>query len=158
MKRIPFMAFSVGVCSFIPLIIMAFFIVIYPSSASIQVLMNSFIGYTAILLSFIGGVNWVLSMQKPVIFLQEEVGDLNNRRLLLAVIPCLIGEGCIILVSCHYVLTTLLILITSFLGVFFYERKSYMTTEVPGGYLVLRWITTCFIETCLVSVLLSRMF
>lgn len=157
MKNIPFIPFLMGICSPLPLIVMTFFIIIYPSSISIQTLMIAFIGYAAIILSFVGGINWILAMQKPVVLLQDEDNQIDKQRLWLAIIPCILGEGAIILVSCLYSLTALFILAIGFLVTLSYERKCYLSSELPGGYLIFRWIITCLIEVCLISVFFARL-
>lgn len=156
MKRIPLLPFLLGVLSPVPLVIMAFIIMFYSPQTALPILLPSFVGYAGIILSFIGGINWILSMQKPVILLENETNIIDKKRLLIAVVPCLFGELAIILTANHKWSTALLLLIVGFATTLFLERNAYLPTEQPTGYRSMRWLTTMVIQLCLIGAFIFR--
>ncbi len=157
MKRIPFIYFVLGILSPLPLIIMALFILFYPASIPLPKLMVLFVSYAAVILSFMGGIHWMLAIQKPIVYLQEDDGETSIKRLLLSVVPCIIGEITILAILYNYILTSLIILMLSYYFLLFYEKNSYLPTELPNGYFSVRWIITCLMETCFIGVFIARL-
>lgn len=157
MNRIPFIFFITGILSPLPLFLMTIFILFYPVSVSIQKLIISFVSYAVILLSFTGGINWILAMQKPILYLQSESEEINKKRMLLAISPCIIGEITIVLTIYKYDLIAIFLLISSYMLLFSYEKKIYLSSELPGGYYSIRWILTIMIEVCLISAFIARL-
>lgn len=116
-----------------------------------------FVSYAAIILSFTGGINWILAMQKPVVYVQEGDQQINIKRMLLAVMPCFTGEIAVILTIYTYHLSAILLLIASYLFLFSYERKLYLSSELPGGYFLARWIITTLMAFGLISAFIARL-
>ncbi|MDI2111867.1 DUF3429 domain-containing protein [Commensalibacter nepenthis] len=156
MKKIPLLPFLLGVLSPVPLVIMAFIMMFYSPQTTLPILLPAFVGYAAIILSFIGGINWILSMQKPVILLDSDMNVIDKKRLSIAVVPCLFGELAIILTANHKWSMALLFLIIGFAVTLFLERNSYLPTEQPAGYQTMRWLTTFVIQLCLIGAVIFR--
>lgn len=156
MKRMPLLFFLLGVLSPVPLVIMAFMMMFYSPQTALPILGPSFVGYAAIMLAFIGGINWILAMQKPVILLDNDTNNISKKRLLIAVVPCLFAQFAIICTANQKWAIALFLLIIGFATTLFLERNAYLQTEQPIGYRSIRWLTTLVIQLCLVSAIVFR--
>lgn len=156
MKRIPLLSLLLGMLSPVPLVIMACIMMFYSPSTALPLLLPSFVGYAGIMLSFIGGINWILSMQKPVILLDNDIDTIDKKRLFIALVPCFFGELAIILTANQRLSMALLFLIIGFALTLFLERNTYLPTEQPAGYRSMRWLTTIVIQLCLIGAFIFR--
>lgn len=156
MKRMPLLSFLLGVLSPVPLVIMAFIMMFYSPQTALPILMPSFVGYAGIMLAFIGGINWILAMQKPVILFDDDTNNIDRKRLLIAVVPCLFAQFAIIFTANQKWAIALFLLIIGFATTLFLERNAYLSTEQPLGYRPIRWFTTLVIQLCLVGALVFR--
>lgn len=77
--------------------------------------------------------------------------------MLLAISPCIIGELIIVLTIYKYDLIAIFLLISSYMLLFSYEKKIYLSSELPNGYYSIRWILTIMIEVCLISAFIARL-
>lgn len=156
MKRMPLLSFLLGVLSPVPLVIMAFMMMFYSPQTALPVLLPSFVGYAGIMLAFVGGINWILAMQKPVILLDNDTNFIDKKRLLIAVVPCLFAQFAIMFTANQKWTVALFLLIIGFATTLFLERNAYLPTEQPIGYRPIRWLTTLVIQICLVGALIFR--
>ncbi|MDI2090236.1 DUF3429 domain-containing protein [Commensalibacter oyaizuii] len=156
MKRMPLLSFLIGVLSPIPLVFMAFMMMFYSPQTSLPVLLPSFVGYGGIMLAFIGGINWILTMQKPVILLDNDVSTIDKTRLFTAIIPCIFAELAIIFTANQKWILALILLMIGFATTLFLERNAYLPAEQPPGYRAIRWLTTLIIQICLFGAIIFR--
>ncbi len=108
------------------------------------------IGYGAVILAFLGGVHWGF-------VIEGDKEPQERRRLLLGVVPSLIGWAALWLGLLSYTDPGLLLLAAGFIGTVVVETRASRLDLVPRAYLVLRWALTTVVVLLLLGVLFIRL-
>lgn len=147
-KRLPPLAYLLGAAGLIPFIACAIASV---SQGRFQALgMTALLGYGAVILSFLGGVNWGFALAPGEQMLQRS-------RLALGVVPSLIGWVALLLaaeVSRELGLAALVVGLVATVAI---EARWTGQGVVPGGYMTLRWALSVVVLITLVTVLGLRL-
>jgi len=108
------------------------------------------IGYGAVILAFLGGVHWGF-------VIEGDKEPQERRRLLLGVVPSLVGWAALLLGMLSYTDLGLLLLAAGFIGTVVVETRASRVDLVPRAYLVVRWGLTTVVVLLLVTVLFIRL-
>ncbi len=148
-SRLPPLAVILTVASLIPFFVCAL-TAVRADPAGGQVSAIALITYGAVVLSFLGGVHWGFVLEG-----REEPGERN--RLVLGVLPGLIGWGGTLLgITTHPVLG-LTVLIAGYIGTAVVEGRAHQIELVPRGYMMMRWGYTVAVVAVLTTVLVLRL-
>jgi hypothetical protein len=163
----PLLAILLGVAGLIP------FIVCGLGALSVDVvsaarMMTALIAYGAVILSFLGGVHWgfalggaaPVTVPVPV----DPPAPAGNRfvtaeraRLVLGVVPSLIGWLALLLMMLQLIWTALVVLIAGFIATMVVEHQASRRSLIPlASYIWLRWGLTVVVVAMLVTVLTLR--
>ena len=118
-------------------------------SAGADQLLSALIGYGAVILSFLGGIQWGLA-------LPSARGARQQWRLALGVLPSLVGWGALLLTLILPGWVALAVLGVAFVATALGEQRASYETALPAGYMLLRWVLTCVVVAMLVTVLTVR--
>ena len=113
--------------------------------------------YGAVILAFLGGVHWgfVLAPRPlPVVTTRLARDDL---RLVLGVLPALIGWGAVLLAQLVAPIGGLAVLIVGFIATVVTEWQMRRREVIPTGYMWLRWALSLVVLTTLITVLALRL-
>jgi hypothetical protein len=158
----PLLAILLGVAGLIPFVVCGLGAV---SADTVQAtrMMTALIGYGAVILSFLGGVHWgfALGAVTPV----ATVPAAGNRfitadraRLVLGVVPSLIGWVALLLQMLLVEWAALALLIAGFIATVVVEHQAARRKLIPAAsYIWLRWGLTVVVVAMLVTVLTLRM-
>ncbi|MDT8880233.1 DUF3429 domain-containing protein [Halomonas saccharevitans] len=103
------------------------------------VAIRAFLAYAAVILSFLGGVQWGVAMCR------ERPGEAPFRaRMLLAMVPSLLAWPALLL----HPLTGAWVLVAGFLLVRFHERSRDGRAQLPDWYQSLRTLLTLVVLAC----------
>lgn len=112
-------------------------------------LLSALIGYGAVILSFLGGIQWGLA-------LPASRSPRQQWRLALGVVPSLVGWGALLLTLVLPGWVALGVLAVAFVATVLGEQRAAYETTLPQGYLPLRWALTLVVVAMLVTVLTVR--
>ncbi len=120
-----------------------------PETAAIAT--RGLVGYGGVILSFLGGVHWGLTLDEP------ERARFVRARLTLGVLPALVGWAAIFVSLASEPALGLAILIAGFIGTVVIEWRGHKRGLVPGGYMLMRWIASVVVIALLTAVLVVRL-
>ena len=140
-RRIPRVALHLGVAGLIPFIAGAAGLWLFNSAARLQGTLTLFLGYSAVILSFMGAVHWGLAMAEP-----EES---PSRAMSLSVMPALLGWLALALPppAANVVFSV------GFAGVFMIDEAARRRGQAPAWYRRLRLPLTVAVIVCQVVAL-----
>jgi hypothetical protein len=160
----PLLAIVLGIAGLIPFIVCGLGAV---SADPVQAarMMVALVGYGAVILSFLGGVHWgfALGGASPVAAaLETTAGNrlitVQRGRLVLGVVPSLIGWLALLAQALALEWVALLVLIVGFIGTVVAEHQASRRMLLqPPGYIWLRWGLTVVVAAMLVTVLTLRL-
>jgi hypothetical protein len=147
----PLLAIVLGIAGLIPFIVCGLGAVSVDAGTSAR-MMVALVGYGAVILSFLGGVHWGFALggmapgsPAPVTVAGNRFVTAERARLVLGVVPSLIGW------------VALLLLIAGFIATVVVEHQASQRQLVPlAGYIWLRWGLTVVVVAMLVTVLTLR--
>lgn len=84
-REVPAAAAWLGGAGLLPFLLAAMLAVLPESAEQRQLGLDAFVYYSALILSFLGGVRWGASLP-----------EIGWRRLLLSILPCLLAFGCLL--------------------------------------------------------------
>lgn len=147
----PVMAVVLGIAGLVPVIVCGLGS-IGPGTGAAQML-GALIGYCAVVLSFLGGMQWGFVL-RPL-----EAGVSAQRwRLVLGVVPPLVGWAALLVALVLWSWLALLLLAGGFIGTAVADYQGVQRgMTMPGGYLWLRWGLTAVTTAMLVTVLTLRL-
>ena len=148
-RRLPFTATLLGLGGLIPFLACGFGAVWLLQPVNAARLLAGLITYGAVILSFLGAVHWGA-------VLEDEVGLADRPRLVLGVLPALIGWAALLIFLEHQPIAALALLVAGFLAVQAFEGRAARAALIPRGYLVLRWVLTTVVVLVLLAVLVIR--
>lgn len=156
MKRLPLLAIVLGIAGLIPFVACAMGILIYPNQVPVPRLVQALIGYSAVILSFLGAVHWGLALAARPLDVPLPDGVLG-RRLALGVLPALVGWAAILIPMVASPVVSLVVLLVGFILTAATEARAAKVGLLPPGYMALRWLLTAVVVLCLVASILVRL-
>ena len=149
MTRLPLLATLLGLAGLLPFLASGFASVTHRAAWG----MPALIGYGAVVLAFLGAVHWGLALA-PQQQGAAKSQELERARLLLGVVPALVGWAAL-LVPARW--AALILLIAGFIGTLVVEAAGHRRLVVPPGYMWLRWILSVAVVAILTTVLVLRL-
>ncbi|MGG6428536.1 DUF3429 domain-containing protein [Acetobacter ghanensis] len=157
MKKLPFSGVVLMLAGVLPYVLCTCAIVFYDSHMPVPNLLMALVLYGAISLSFIGAVHWGQALEPERTIIVASEAQTDHMRLLLGVVPALVGWVAACVGILWQPLWGLALLAVAFPLVAFGERAAWRRGWVPPGYMGVRWIVTAVTECCLLMVLLVRL-
>ena len=149
-RRLPALAVLLGLGGLIPFLACGFGAVWLRDEVQATELLAALIAYGAVILSFLGAVHWGLA-------LEDQIGIADRARLLLGVLPALIGWAALVALFVQVPMASLAILAMGFLVVMAVEHRAAQRGLMPRGYAALRWLLTTIVVLDLAAVLVIRL-
>ena len=115
--------------------------------------LHALIAYGATILAFLGGVHWGFALSDG----SNQTSQLLRGRLVLGVVPSLIGWTALLATFVGLPNVGLFTLLTGFIATIVVETRASREGLMPAGYIGLRWMLTAGAVLCLGSVLLARL-
>lgn len=111
--------------------------------------MVALVAYGAVILAFLGGVHWGFALQDP-----NRQGE--RPRLLLGVVPSLVGWVALLLAVAVRAEVGIVLVLVGIIGTTLIEIRAHKAGLMPRGYLNLRYVLTGVVVLTLVAVLAMR--
>ena len=158
MKRLPVLAVVLGVLGLLPFLACTLGIIAFPRQVPVPNLVQAILAYGAGILAFLGGVHWGFALEpRPTIVTPGQAGT-DRMRLLLGVLPSLVGWAALLVVLVASPMVAVLLLLLGFGGTTLAEAQAQRRGAMPAGYMALRWSLSAIVVLCLLAVLLARTF
>jgi hypothetical protein len=147
-RTLPFLAVVLGIVGVIPFVICGLGSVA-TNFIGAQIAIQLLLAYGAVVLSFLGGIHWGVSLATD---------EGTRQRLTLGVLPSLLGwlTLALALYSGRPALGVALLIVLFFVAAAA-EWKGHLHGGIPSGYIVLRIAVTVAIEAILITVLVLRL-
>jgi hypothetical protein len=164
----PLLAIVLGVAGLIPFIVCGLGAISVDAATAAR-MMTALVGYGAVILSFLGGVHWGFALggfalggvspgAAPAPPTGNRFGTAERARLVLGVVPSLIGWVALLLLMVRLEWASLLVLIAGFIATVIVEHQAARRQLIPlASYIWLRWGLTVVVVAMLVTVLTLRM-
>jgi hypothetical protein len=110
------------------------------------------IGYAALTLAFIGGIQWGLELQSD-----RQVTSISRARIALGVLPLLVGWIALVLPLVAAPWVSLLVLIAAYVATVLVEQEAGRRDLLPARYLWVRWGFTVVAVAMLITVVTLRL-
>jgi hypothetical protein len=153
-QRLPLIAVLLGIAGLIPFIFCGLGAAVVDSSKA-QAMLLGLMAYGAVILSFLGGVHWGFALGPPQGGLVQSPRA-ERLRLVLGVVPALVGWAALLAVFSLPAWVGLCVLIGGFLATAWVEQQATRHFLVPTQYMWLRWGLTGVVVVTLVAVLMLR--
>jgi hypothetical protein len=154
-SRLPPFAIALGVAGLIPFIGCGILSVSGIDARAIRAL-TALIGYAAVILAFLGGVHWGFVLA-PDSAAALPATRRTNARLVLGVLPALIGWAALLLAAIVTPDLGIALLIAGFIATVVTEWQTRTRDAIPMGYMWLRWALSLVVLTVLIAVLAIRL-
>jgi len=151
--RLPRLAAILGIAGLIPFLGAGLGSVSLDPVQALRML-AALMSYAAVILAFLGGVHWGFALG-PVD--GASAPGVTRARLVLGVVPSLLGWAGLILSIALPPEVGLAVLIVGFIGTLAVEARAGRLGLVPPGYLWLRWGLSIVVVAVLVTVLVLRL-
>ena len=148
-RRLPILAIILGLGGLIPFLACGFGAVWLEDAVRAAEMLAALIAYGAVILSFLGAVHWGFA-------LEDQVGLADRARLVLGVLPALVGWAALLALFAQLPIASLAILAMGFLLVMAAEHRAARRGLMPRGYTALRWLLTVVVVLDLAAVLVIR--
>jgi hypothetical protein len=148
-------AILLGVGGLIPFLACTVAILFYPSEMPIPNLIAALTGYGAVILSFVGAVHWGLALAGDPFGVPARPA-MQARRLVLGILPALVGWAALLLGIVGRPKLALLLLLLGFIATTIVETRAGRAGLMPRAYLGLRWLLSAVVILSLAAVLLAR--
>ncbi len=149
-RRLPALAILLGILGLIPFIVCGLGGVTLRWQESAPQLLAALTAYGAVILGFLGGVHWGFA-------LGDEAGRGERPRLVLGVVPPLIGWVALLVQLVAPIEAGIAVLIAGYIGAGVLDASLRRQGFVPSGYLALRWGLTAAVVALLATVLVLRL-
>ena len=156
MTRLPLLAIVLGLGGLIPFVACAVGILVFPADVPVPRLVQALISYGAVILSFLGAVHWGLALAGGPGGTATALRAYRSR-LILGVLPALVGWAALLIPLVAAPLASLLLLLLGFGLTALAEMRAAQQALMPPGYMGLRWLLTAVVMLCLLAVLLARL-
>ena len=157
-QRLPTIAYALGLAGLIPFIGCGIAAISAGTQAQQAASMGlpALIAYAAVILSFLGAVHWGFALSQPAGL--EIAGKPSIRtRLLLGIVPSLIGWAAMLLALALLPEIGLAVLIGGFVATTVIEARWAKGEMLPAGYMPMRWVLSIIVVMTLVTVLVLRL-
>jgi Protein of unknown function (DUF3429) len=121
-----------------------------PHAGATEPWLQAFIGYAAVILSFVGGVYWGFILREPG-------APPNNARIGLAIVPLLFGWAALVASVVVAYWLALLVLIAGYILAIAIGHQGSQRGLIPGRYLWLHWTFTIVAVAMLTTVVTLRL-
>ncbi len=149
-RRLPALAILLGILGLIPFIAFGLGAVSLWWRATAPQLLAALTGWGAVVLGFLGGVHWGFA-------LGDEAGRGERPRLVLAVVPALIGWVALLVQLAFPIEVGIAVLIGGYIVAALLDTSLRRQALVPPGYMALRWGLTVAVVALLGTVLVLRL-
>ncbi len=154
-QRLPLLAILLGVAGLIPFIVFGIGAVIVDPYRA-RFMFWGLMGWSAVVLSFTGAVHWGFALAFQEEGNQLQTPEVERRRLLLGVVPALIGWGALLTVIGLPAWVGLLIMIAGYVVTASVENRAARRGLVPTHYVWLRYALTALVIAMLITVTVLR--
>jgi hypothetical protein len=159
--RLPLLAALLGAAGLLPFLGTGYVSLSTPDPRATQALI-ALIAYGAVILAFLGGVQWGFVLQPTAAQQSQDVADgasgrVASLRLALGVAPALIGWVALLASTALPSEAALAILLAGFLATVGFEQHARRRGLMPPGYMVLRWVLTVVVVAVLTTVMVLRL-
>ena len=153
MTPLPTLAIALGLLGLVPFAACGLLAVSADPAFAPRALL-ALLAYGAVILAFLGGVHWGFALEGG----PQQAPFVLRSRLILGVLPSLIGWSGLILAILGLSDLALVLLIVGFIGLMIFEAQAHRRGLMPRGYIWLRWALSVGVIVTLVSVTLLRVF
>jgi Protein of unknown function (DUF3429) len=115
-------------------------------------MLEALIGYAAVVLAFVGGIHWGFVLQSG-----QYQGSVPRVRLIVAILPLLVGWISLVLPLVVAPSVSLVLLIIAYIATVLAEHEAGRRNLLPPRYLLVRWGFTAVAVAMLVTVLTLRL-
>ena len=112
---------------------------------------QALIAYGGVILGFLGGVHWGFALG------EEDEATPSRTRLVLGVIPSLVGWAAILAAIVRFPALGLALLIAGHIATVVVEHRGAKRHLMPSGYMALRWVLAVIVAAVLTTVLVLRL-
>jgi hypothetical protein len=148
-RNLPPLAWLLGIAGILPFIVCGLETVRLTGLQS-NIMLSALLGYGAVILAFLGAVHWGFA-------LAADPAVQERSRLLLGVLPALIGWGALLLALALSQEAGLAALIAGFIVTVGVEHQGRQRGLVPRSYMWMRWTVSLVVVAILVTVLVLRL-
>lgn len=156
MRRLPPVAIALGVAGLIPFIGCGLGGLALPAPDSERFL-AALLAYGAVILAFLGAVHWGFVLESPAPDGMAELTRKDRLRLVLGVVPALIGWVALLMPLVLNMEAGLAVLLAGHIATAVMEGQLRRRALVPPGYMVMRWGLSLVVVAVLVTVLTLRL-
>jgi len=114
------------------------------------------VGYGAVIMAFLGGVHWGFTLGEHDTLTGGVPARLVRARLILGIVPSVVGWAAILFGIVGHPVISLLLLIAGFIAILVMEFRAEKRDLLPGDYLALRTVLTAIVVAILTAVLVIR--
>jgi hypothetical protein len=148
-RTLPPIAVILGIAGLLPFI--AFGLGSVGSDVRSDEGVHGLIAYGGIILSFLGGVHWGFTLSR-----RDEAEPVATR-LVLGVVPAIVGWVVILLGIVAKPVLALALLIAGFIALVVAEHRAQKFDIMPSGYMAMRWVISVLVVAVLTTVLVLRL-
>ena len=151
MRTLPFIAVALGLAGLVPFFGFAAGALLLTSSNWADKSLLGLIGYSAVILAFLGGVHWGFGLDEAA----TQSTAARRSRFGLGVLPSLIGWAGLAVTFLGAPIVSLPVMIAGFIALTVVEARGARIDLVPRGYMALRWALSIAVVVCLLFVLVA---
>ncbi|MCQ9154377.1 DUF3429 domain-containing protein [Acidomonas methanolica] len=151
MKKLPFLAFLLGLASLVPFFVLASAILFFGTLGPVPRLALALLSYGAVALAFSGAVHWGMALETPGLVPAAGIAAWDRPRLFLGVLAALWAWGALFCGLAWRVPGGIGLLILGFIVVLLCERRAWRAGAIPQGYMLVRLIVTIGAVLCLAT-------
>jgi hypothetical protein len=155
-SRLPPIAIALGIAGLIPFIGCGIASVSTADGQAIRAF-AALMEYGAVILAFLGGVHWGFVLAPTPGALPSATAPRDNLRLVLGVLPALIGWAALLAAQVLTPDVGLAVLIVGFIATVVTEWQMRDRATIPSGYMWLRWALSLVVLITLITVLALRL-
>jgi len=156
MRRLPPVAIALGIAGLTPFLVCGWGTLALPSPDSERFL-AALLAYGAVILAFLGAVHWGFVLESPEPDAMASLTRKDRPRLVLGVLPALIGWAALLMPLLLSAEAGLAVLIVGHVATVIMEAQLRRRALVPPGYMWLRWGLSVVTIVVLVTVLTLRL-
>ncbi len=156
-RRLPAVALLLGVAGVLPFLAGMIGTLSAADPLRAQRILAALVGYGAVILAFCGGVHWGLVLAAPATDPAAAKTSRQSYRLVLGVVPSLIGWVALLVLLLGAAEAALAILTAGFVALVAAEAELRPRGLIPLGYMWLRWGLSIIVVLILATVLTLRL-
>ncbi len=156
MRRLPPVAVALGIAGLLPFIGCGLGAIAMPSPDAERFL-AALLAYGAVVLAFLGAVHWGFVLESPEPDAMASLTRQDRPRLILGVVPALIGWVALLMPLVLSAEAGIAVLIAGHVATVAMEAQLRRRALVPPGYMWLRWGLSVALVVVLATVLVLRL-